>query len=30
MNHLLDNSPSVDETAIIAVANVWRAVVARS
>jgi len=30
MNHLFDNSPSVDEAAIIAIANAWRAVVAHS
>jgi len=30
MNHLFDNVPSVDDAAIIAMANAWRAVVARS
>jgi len=30
MNHSFDNSTSVDEAAIIAVANAWHAVVARS
>ena len=30
MNHLFDNSPSADDTAIAALASTWRVVVART